>query len=344
MSTEAEEIQEFLAVVQTALIEESKPAPRLPSPSSLEDCSSKEESTVKVVDFVQYSKVGNNGFLPTGETIPIIPPGIYMIESINKTFYFARQTIVTDKLLRLPDSRSDEVIGEIERFWTPEMKLRFLQYGFTHKRGILMWGPPGSGKTCTVDLIMEQMVRSGGVVIIGDCPPAVLTDALKAFRQIESMRPAVVILEDIDALIERYGESNILSLLDGESSINNVVYLATTNYPERLDTRITNRPSRFDRVVKIGMPNAMARLAYLLSRDLDMGAAELDQWVQMTEGFSVAHLKELVVLVKCYELDIEIAVERLRAMASHPKSSDHERPAGFRDNGSMKTVSFRHGN
>ena len=56
-------------------------------------------------------------------------------------------------------------------------------------------------------------------------------------------------------MTEYYAESEYLSLLDGENQIGNVVYVATTNYPEKLDKRFTDRPSRFDVVQKISMPN-----------------------------------------------------------------------------------------
>jgi hypothetical protein len=82
---------------------------------------------------------------------------------------------------------------------------------------------------------------------------------LQMLRAVEPERQVVGILEDVDALIERYGESEYLSLLDGEAQVDNVVYVATTNYPERLDARIVDRPSRFDTIRYIGMPSAGAR-------------------------------------------------------------------------------------
>jgi hypothetical protein len=110
---------------------------------------------------------------------------------------------------------------------------------------------------------MKDMVSKGGVIILGDCHPERVAEALSGLRWVEPERPIVVILEDIDTIIDRHGESEVLSLLDGENSIDKVVFLATTNYPENLDGRIVNRPSRFDRVVKIGEPSALSRELYL---------------------------------------------------------------------------------
>jgi AAA+ superfamily predicted ATPase len=274
----------------------------------------------------QYSKNGQ-GLYPVPSTVASLPAGVYDIEFPNNIPTFIPHKIVTDNLLRMPDSKSDEVISEIEKFWT--LKSRFKKFGFTHKRGFLLWGPPGSGKTSTIAFVVKQMVASGGLVLLGNTNPGILADMLKKMRQVEPERPAVVLLEDIDTLIQQYGESEVLSLLDGEASIDNVVYLATTNYPENLDGRIINRPSRFDRVVKIGMPTAEGRLAYLGSRNLELPATELDAWVEATEGFSIAHIKEVIVGVMCYGGTLESEVKRLKAMAKKPKSDSQETKVGF---------------
>lgn len=270
---------------------------------------------------VQYAKNGP-GFTPTTATVQKLDPGVYEVEVWNDRMTFVPKSVVTDTLLRLPDSKSDEVIAEVERFWT--LKSKFKKYGFTHKRGFLLWGPPGSGKTSTLAFIMNEMVKKGGIVILGDCRPDTLGGMLCELRQIEPERPVVVVLEDIDTIIGRYGESRVLSILDGESSIDNVVFLATTNYPEDLDGRVVNRPSRFDRVVKIGLPSFEARLTYIRSRLTELSDKEIQHWADITKDFSIAHIKELIVSVCCFGNKIEDATARLRKMKHHPKSSDGE--------------------
>lgn len=277
-------------------------------------------------DLVQYAKHGG-GFVATTSTIRNLKPGVYRIDIVNQVAVFMPHDVVTDNLLRLPDSKSDEVITEIERFWT--LKERFQKFGFSHKRGFLLHGPPGSGKTSTIAVVMKQMVADGGIVILGNTHPHTLSGMLQDLREVEPERPLVVVLEDIDTIIEQYGESETLSILDGESSVANVVFLATTNYPENLDGRVTNRPSRFDKVVQIGMPNADARRVYIKSRGMDLTDDDLERWVETTAGFSVAHIKELVISVYCFGNDLEAEAERLAKMAKTPKSSDGKKGVGF---------------
>jgi AAA+ superfamily predicted ATPase len=263
------------------------------------------------------------GFVPVSKTAARLSAGVYSITSINNQWTFIPHDIVTDNLLNLPDSKSEFVIKEIERFWT--LKQAFKDFGYTHKRGFLLWGPPGSGKTATVAMVIKNMVNRDGVVFLADMPPAVVTSMLRRFRSIEPERPALVILEDIDAYVREHGESNVLSILDGESSIANVVYIATTNYPEHLDPRVINRPSRFDLLMFIDMPNAASRKLYLESRKTGLSPADIDRWVKDTDGFSIAHLKEVIVGVCLFGKPVNDEIKRLRSMMKTRVSSEDTR-------------------
>jgi hypothetical protein len=165
-------------------------------------------------------------------------------------------------------------------------------------------------------------------------------------RQIEPDRNLIVVLEDLDEIIEAWGEKQILSLLDGEGQVNNVVYLATTNYPDRLGARIVNRPSRFDERIYVGMPSTAARLAYLQrigGEKFGLSTAETTKWCEDTDGFSIAHLRELIAAVLCLDQPYESVLERLRTMAKRPKTIEGwgQQEVGFRSNGGLKRASVQ---
>lgn len=283
-----------------------------------EDTDEDEEEEVGKLN--QYSRMGS-GFAATTSTVAVLPPACYRVLLTNNgTSVFNPQKLSTDSLLRLPDSKSDEVIAEVERFWT--LKGVFSEFGFSHKRGFLLYGPPGSGKSSTVSLIIKSMISHGGVVFLAN-HPGTLAVGLHAFREVEPDRPLVVIWEDLDSVIDHYGESEVLSILDGESQVENIVIIATTNYPDKLDARITNRPSRFDKIVKIDVPNEDARKMYLdykLTKHLPEGdTAVIADIVSQTDGFSIAHLRELIVSVYCQGNDLKETIERLKKMKVLPK-------------------------
>lgn len=142
-------------------------------------------------------------------------------------------------------------------------------------------------------------------------------------RRIEPERPLICVLEDINEMVDQYGEHALLALLDGETQIDNVVFVATTNYPERLDQRLVNRPSRFDEIIKIGMPSAEARSVYFRARlnKMELSDGKLAEWVKDTEGLSIAHLKEIVVAVYCLGREYAETLKRLKSMRNGLRSS-----------------------
>jgi AAA+ superfamily predicted ATPase len=298
------------------------------TPSYEEDMEFEEENATQ-----WESLWGGAAFCASQPTVKNIPAGQYDMQENPMTGQpmFARKNVNLDELIALPDSASEEVIDAVGEFWTKKDK--FKELGFLFKRGILLWGPPGSGKTSTVQTIAQNIVDSGGLAMYMNHPHHAIA-ALENFRSVEPERPIVVMVEDIDAVINNYGEHQILALLDGELNIENVLFIATTNYPERLDARIINRPSRFDIVKLIDMPNAAARTVFLQAkcpRFMDgANKSELKTWVKITSGFSVAHLKEVIISVEGFGYPVEETVERLRNMMTKtPSSEDIAKELGF---------------
>jgi hypothetical protein len=246
-------------------------------------------------------------------TVKGLPAGQYTINFSNAHgYYFIKSDVKTDDIFILEDSVTDDVMSAMQTFWNKEDKYR--EFGFLWKRGVLLYGPPGTGKTCTVQLLAAEVEKLGGISVYIDNPS--YFEGLKTLRSIEPKKPLVIILEDIDSIINEYGESEVLSMLDGEMQLDNVVFVATTNYIDLLPGRLKNRPSRFDIIRKINFPSASNRGSYLAHKNprLVKGADELNVWVEATEGFSIAHLKELIISVECLDVPFEVAVKRIRAL------------------------------
>jgi SpoVK/Ycf46/Vps4 family AAA+-type ATPase len=282
-----------------------------------------------VTALVQWSICGPNTYKPVSFTFPKLEKGIYNIyASQNHGIVFERKTICVDDLLRFPDSVSDKILKEITVFWNKGEKFKF--HGFLHRRGYLLHGPAGSGKTCLVQQIIADIVNADGLVFQCTNHPSVFNDGLSNYRKVEPDRPVVCLFEDIDAIVDEYGEDEILTLLDGENQIDKVLNIATTNYPEKLDPRLIARPRRFDRVMEIDMPPDKVRKMYF-EKKLKIDGHELRKWVGATEGFSFAACAELVISVMCFEMPFDDAVERLREMTEvKVTSKDYKKgPKGF---------------
>lgn len=263
-------------------------------------------------------------FSPIGESHARLPSGLYSCEVDGYGNPFLRKmTNNIDQLIDLPDSESERLLAEVIQF--RELKSTFTQHGFLYKRGILLWGPPGSGKTVTIQQLLKLFVTDGDGIAIMLGRPDISSACLHMVRNIEPERQILAIMEDLDALIDRFGESGYLNLLDGESQLQNVVYVATTNYPERLDKRFVDRPSRFDTIRKIGMPTAAAREAYMRAKMSEADDITVARFVKGTEGFSIAYLRELIVLTQCFGFGFDDSLKRLNEMhKKQPKSTDAE--------------------
>lgn len=263
----------------------------------------------------------DNKFMACDQAVNQLIAGQYTIlENNDGGIVFDKKAVSTDTLIPLPDSGYENIIKTVDEFWTK--KNRYDDLGFLFKRGILLWGPPGSGKTSILQTISQRMIEKNGLIIhCGN--PRILVNGLSILRKIEKNRQIIVLFEDIDAIVNNCGEQDILGLLDGESQIDNVIFIATTNYPERLDKRLINRPGRFDLVQLIGMPSYKARYQFLHSKLSDcVDENVINNWAKKTKGYSIAHLKETIVSVQCYNVDLNDVLKRISAMMDEEPSSD----------------------
>ena len=279
--------------------------------------------------FQQYSFF-NDQYLPCGKTTKKLAPGVYHIGRTDEGKpVFQRTDVKSDEWLNFRDDIINDVTEEISNFW--ERGELFKSFGYLQRRGYMFYGPPGTGKTVLVKQLIDRMIKDGGVIFMCDTPPHIISPGLKAFTDIEPNRRVICIFEDIDSIIDKHGENSLLGLLDGEDSIDHVLNIATTNYPEKLDRRIVGRPRRFDRIIKITYPDKRTRDFYFRNKlKLDDGD-NIDKWVNATESFTFAALTELVISVKCLGNDFDKALQRIRDLLEIKVSSDeYKKDAGGR--------------
>lgn len=261
-----------------------------------------------------------DAFFPVAEVVNELPPGAYRCRQSNQGPYLERMPIEIDSLLTLPDSAVETLLAEFKKFWT--LRENFSKRGFTFKRGLLMWGPPGSGKTSAIWQMTQELVRLHRGIVVFIEHPGLATACIGLLRRIEPERPMITIMEDLDALVNQHGDHGFLALLDGETQISNVVHVATTNYPEYLDRRFVDRPSRFDTIMRVGMPSADARRVYFKAKEPSLDDKTLEHWVKRTEDYSIAHLREVIIAIRCFDQPEDSVFDRLDEMHQHKIESD----------------------
>ena len=269
--------------------------------------------------------------MASNATIKNLSNGCYDIKVNSDGVYVTPLLPPTGILFDLPDLKSNDVMEKIETFWNSEKDYKegneYVIGGATFKSGVLLWGPQGSGKSSIIKLASSKLVKRNGIVFFADINPAYVMEFLENFTRIEPDRKCIVILEDLDSLIRNYGDSGYLEMLDSAKSINNVLFIATTNYPEKLEPRIYCRPGRFAEVIKVDMPTPIARKAFLeaILKKHD----DVEYIVDHSNGFSIDHLSALVNSVYRQKKDLKNEIVRLRSLFKVPKSDGDEPSIGL---------------
>ncbi|MEW6208412.1 MAG: ATP-binding protein [Acidobacteriota bacterium] len=217
--------------------------------------------------------------------------------SKNERLFEAIRAASFDNLI-LPVSLKQEIQNDFARFFAS--RELYESYSIPWKRGVLLIGPPGNGKTHTVKAIVNQLRRPCLYVKSFKPRYGTVQGSIGAvFNRARQTAPCLVVLEDLDSLIDDKTRSAFLNEMDGFATNTGVVVLATTNHPERLDPAILDRPSRFDRKYHFNLPAAAERLRFIeaknesLQPDMRLSEEGLIVVVKLTEGFSFAYLKEL---------------------------------------------------
>lgn len=286
--------------------------------------------------YCRWSVADNGVFLPANQTIQSVPPGFYEIDKSQSIgLYFKLIKTGNEDLIKFDDTYCDEVVEDIKKFWT--LKDGYKSIGQAYKRGMLFIGVPGGGKSSAIKLIVRDLVNSGGIAIKFQHPDY-FKDGLAALRRIEPDRQVVVLMEDIDGLLDDFSESDILNILDGVTNYENIVFIATTNHPDKLLGSVTNRPSRFDRVFEFKAPNENTRRIYLshlnkkfLENNKEDSGLDIEKMVKETESLTIAHLKELFISVAIFKYKYEDCLRKLVKMADPIKMDDgiREKKVGF---------------
>jgi hypothetical protein len=191
-----------------------------------------------------------------------------------------------------------DILADASDFFAAEATYR--TYGVPWKRGILLIGPPGNGKTHMVKALINRLEKPCLYVKSFEAQYSTASSNMqRAFARARQVAPCVLVLEDLDALISEQSRSFFLNEVDGFAANHGILLLATTNHPERIDAAILNRPSRFDRKYHFALPETAERHAYIarwnetLPPDTRLSPAGLDAAAERSEGFSFAYLKEL---------------------------------------------------
>ena len=254
---------------------------------------------------------------------PIPPDMLKKLKVTKKDFLDAMKivhpTLMREVLVEVPEVRWED-IGGLEDVkqqlreaieWPLKYPDSYRRLGIEAPRGILLYGPPGCGKT----LLAKAVATESGANFIAVKGPEILSkwvgESEKAIREIfrraRQVAPAVIFFDEIDSIAPARGlrhdtavtdriVNQLLAEMDGIQTLKNVVVIGATNRADILDPALL-RPGRFDRVIYVPPPDKRARLEILKVHTRKVPLADdvdLEKLAELTEGYSGADLEALV--------------------------------------------------
>ena len=211
----------------------------------------------------------------------------------------------------------------------------FKTIGVKPPKGILLYGPPGSGKT----LIARAVANETGAFFFLINGPEIMSklagesesNLRKAFEEAEKNSPAIIFIDEIDSIapkrektqgeVERRIVSQLLTLMDGLKSRAHVIVMGATNRPNSIDPAL-RRFGRFDREIDIGVPDETGRLEVLRIHTKNMKLAEevdLERVCKDTHGYVGADLAAL-----CTEAALQCIREKMDVIDLEDDTIDAE--------------------
>jgi len=250
-----------------------------------------------------------------------IPPSVLekmevRMEDFTNAFKEITPTAMREVAVEVPAVHWDEVGGleavkeELKEavVWPLKNPEVFKRMGIQPPKGILLFGPPGCGKTMLARVVATESEANfisikGPEVFskwVGESEKAIR----EVFRKARMASPSVIFFDEIDSLVPRrglgYGDSGVservisqlLTEMDGIFSLEDIVVIAATNRPDIVDPAVL-RPGRFDRLIYVPEPDETARLEIFKVHSKDMPLAkgiDLSELARMARGYSGADI------------------------------------------------------
>lgn len=233
------------------------------------------------------------------ERYTTLKPGIYKPKDYGNMF----QSLIgfeeieqKESLIKFKSGTVSEVIKNTEDFFTERVKEIYKKMGITHKMATILYGPQGTGKTCTATLIMSELVKKYEAICL-DFTGENLSFIKKVIRDLREIQnsPIIIFIDECESSFNA-DENGWLTVLDGNDSISDCIILGCTNYLEDITERIIERRSRVKHVIEIkSLPEEVYR-EYVETKQVGMTKKEIAKMVYLCaeKGVSIDELKHIL--------------------------------------------------
>jgi hypothetical protein len=248
-------------------------------------------------------------------------PGIYELAIENNKYTLKKVDIKYLSKPILDDKLSNMLDQDITCFFQNEDFYRNNPIeALPYKRGIIIYGPHGNGKTTFIKYIIGKYTDSYRLLVDSGMHfgPELFEFINKVFPK-EGKK--IIVFEDVESISQgsegrSYAKrSSFLNFIDGPKTMECTMFLATTNHIDLVDEALADRPSRFDKRYLIGLPEERSRSKFLVKFFPELKKPEnkerLKELVKSTKDFSGAYFKELYIIVGIQKSSLEEAISTL---------------------------------
>lgn len=183
-----------------------------------------------------------------------LPAGVYQLSDVGGMFERIpcfKPIVNQESLIQFNNGVLAEFISEVDFFYSEKTVSAYAEMQLTHKTGYILYGAPGTGKTCMCFLAMKMLAEKYQAICVDATKTALpfIKGVIQQIREIQK-NPIILFFDECDESLKQY-ESGFLPFLDGNESVSGLVFLGCTNYIDKIPERIKDRKSRIKKCFEI---------------------------------------------------------------------------------------------